>query len=106
MELVVEARITWKFALEELAEFFVIERARLVFADEVKLVAVAFKDTAGVGIDHENRTADGVEKDGVGGFGSDAVDGEQLRAKSLRLGARHFCDRTLVFVAKEFDEGF
>jgi hypothetical protein len=106
VELVVKLRVARKRPLEKLADVFVAERAGFAVADGVERVAVAFEDAAGVGVDDEDRMAGGIEEDGVGGFGTDAVDGEKLRAKGLRLGARHFRDRALVRGVEEADKGF
>jgi len=38
--------------------------------------AVAFEDTACIGVDDENGVPAGVKKNGVGGFGPDAVNCE------------------------------
>jgi hypothetical protein len=50
-----------------------------VFVTESRVgMAVTFEDAAGVSVDDEDRMLRGVEKDGVGGLGTDAADGEQL----------------------------
>ena len=69
-------------------------------------VAVAFEDAASVSVDDENRMGGGVEKDGIGSFGANAVNGEELSAECLRFGAEHSCERTAVFMAHKADEGF
>ncbi len=43
---------------------------------------VAQENTVGVGVDHEDRQASGVKQDGIGGLPTDALDGEQLLAKT------------------------
>lgn len=50
-----------------------------VGVDEV----VADEDSCGVGVDDEDGTVEGVEEDGVGGFGAYAFYGEELRAKQV-----------------------
>lgn len=46
---------------------------------------VADDDAAQILIDHHDGGAEGVEEDGVGGFGADAEEGEQLAADNGRI---------------------
>ena len=50
---------------------------------------MALENAAGVSIHNEDGVVACVKKDGVGGFGADAVDGEELRAQSCGGSAEH-----------------
>src|SRR3984893_6788206 len=67
---------------------------------------MAFEQAAGIGIDDEDGTLTGIEKNTVGRFWADAMDGEQLCAQNGRGSAKHFRQRAMVFRAKEGGEGF
>lgn len=67
---------------------------------------VAFEDAARVGVDGEDGMIAGVEQDGVGSFGADAVDGEELFAKEGSGSGEHFVERALVMAAQKLDKGF
>ncbi len=68
-------------------------------------VAVAFEDAAGVGINNEDRTVAGVEKNGVGGLRADAAEAEELSAKDGSWRGEQFIERAVVGVEEEFYEG-
>ena len=68
--------------------------------------AVAFEDAPGVGVDHEDGVVAGVEKDGVSGLRSNAVDGKQLLAQFDGWRREEPMERALVVDAKKCDEGF
>ena len=98
VEFIIQGYVGSEVALEELADVFVTE-PRVG-------KAVTLQDAAGVGIDDEDRMLRGVEKDGVGGLGTDAADGEQLIAQRWCWNSKHFAERALVVAAEETDEGF
>src|SRR6266851_4807132 len=86
-----------KSGVEELAEVFV---TGFGLSE-----AVAFEDAAGVGVDHENRVLAGIEKNGIGGFWSDAAQGKELLTKNRGRRSEEFGERATVFTVKKLHKG-
>ena len=97
VKFVVELVVERKSGVEELAEVFV---AGFVLSE-----AVAFEDAAGVRVDHENRVLAGIEKNGIGGFWSDAVQGKELLTKNRGRRSEESGERAAVFAAKKLHKG-
>lgn len=104
VEFVEELGIAWQLRFKERANFFVgPARIGLDFGwGEI----VALEDAARVGVDYEDGMLTSVEKDRVGGFRADAVDGEELIAQSCGGGGEETVERTGVFLVEEGDERF
>ena len=98
VEFVEELGVVGEGAFEEGADFVVAEFGRSE--------GVAFEDAAGVGVNDEHGMVAGIEKDGVGGFGADAVDGEELGAESFGGSREHASERAGVIAMDEAREGF
>src|SRR5208337_4787435 len=62
---------------------------------------VALQNAPGISVNHEHRVLPGVEEDGIGGFGADAVNGEELLPENGGRRAKHFRKRALVGVPQE-----
>src|SRR5208337_973592 len=67
---------------------------------------VALQNAPGISVHHEHRVLPGVEEDGIGGFGTDAVNGEELLPEDGGGRAKHFRERTVVSSPEEQYEGF
>jgi hypothetical protein len=67
--------------------------------------AVTGEDAAGVGVDDEPWMAAGVEEHGVGGFGSDAGDGEQAVADFVGGALEEGIQAGVERLDEDFDEG-
>ena len=98
VEFIIQCGVARKVALEELADVFV---TKLGVGE-----AVAFEHASGVGVDDKDRMFRGVEKNGISGFRADAVDVEKLPTQGRRGCAKHFGQRSLIFLPEEADEGF
>src|ERR1700685_1993682 len=59
-----------------------------------------------IGIHHENRMIAGVEKDGIGGFGADAIQIEEFFSKSFCRPRQQSRQRASVFLVQKHDEKF
>jgi len=92
-ELVVER----KSGMEQLAKLFVVGFGLSE--------AVAFEDAAGVGVDDENRVPASIEKNGIGGFWSDAAQGKELLTKNRGRGGEEFAERAAVFTVEKPHKG-
>jgi hypothetical protein len=79
VEFVEELGVAGEVGFEEGADLFV-GTAGIGLSFERQEV-VAFEDPARIGVDYEYGMLTGVEKDGVGGFGADSADGEELVAQ-------------------------
>ena len=82
------------------------ERAEALVGIFRRSEGVAFKKAASVGVDDENGMAAGVEKDGVGGFGADTVDREELSAENRGWRVKHTREGTCVMLVDKTGERF
>src|SRR6266581_3654193 len=69
-------------------------------------VAVALQDSTGVGVDYEYGMLAGVQKNGVGGFRTDATEGEKLIAEDGGGGCKKAGEGASVGRVKKIYEGF
>ena len=92
MVLVEEGGAGGEVALEEGANFLV------RFFAPGKMVSL--KDAPGVSVHDKDRMFPGVEQDGIGGFGADAVNGEKLFPEGGCGSAKHSVQRTMVNVTQ------
>jgi len=67
---------------------------------------VALQNAPGISVNHEHGMLPGIEEDGIGGFGADAVNGEELLPENGGGRAKHFRKRTLVGSPEKTYEGF
>lgn len=67
-------------------------------------VAVAGKNALGVGVNDKDVFMASVEKDGISGFRSDAVNGEELFAQLGGGSAKHARKRAGILPAEETDK--
>ncbi len=66
---------------------------------------MAFEDAAGVSVDYEDGMFAGVEKNGVGGFGADAAQREELIAQNRRWSGEHAGKGAAVECIQKVHEG-
>src|SRR5882757_10211157 len=67
---------------------------------------MALENAAGVSIHNEDRVVGCVKKDGVGGFGADAVDAEEMFAQGCSRSSEHRGEGAVVVFSEKADEGF
>lgn len=64
------------------------------------------KDSARIGIHNENSMLAGIEEDGVGSFGTDAMNSKELFPKSRGWSSKHFCKRAVMLQSQVADKLF
>ena len=97
MVVVEEGRVSGKAIHEEALD--------LVVAEPAPEQPEAREDPARVRVDHEERLAGRVERDRVGGLGSDPVNAEQAAAQDPRVFGAHGLDPPAVGGAEEVEKG-
>ena len=102
VKFVEEFGIAGEVGLEERANLFVgAARIRLDFGWKK---IVAFEDAARVGVDYEYWMLTGVENDGVGGFGADSADRQELNAQNCDGSGEEVVQRAEVILVEKGDE--